>query len=155
MNVSRVLILVVALVAGGGAFYLATSGGGAPAPQPGPEPQEVAMTKVLFARSNLEQGTVITQDKTKWVEWPEKTVPDFYVTDKDTDFIEGLGDMRARIDIFSNEPIFSRNTVRRGDRGMMAAIMTPGVTSRLIASQAPRASIIDWKKRRSVFDSTP
>lgn len=128
MNVTRVLVLVVAAVAGGAAFYLATTGGTPQVPQQAaPAVQEVAMQKVLFAKTDLPQGAIIDQSQTKWVDWPAKNVPDFYVTEDDEDFITALPEMRARIAIKANEPIYAQNTVRHGDRGMMAAIMSPGM----------------------------
>ena len=128
MNVTRVLVLVVAAVAGGAAFYLSTTGGTPEVVQPArPAVEEVAMKKVLFAGSTLSQGAIISQDQIKWVEWPAKNVPDFYITEDDNEFVEALPEMRARIEIQANEPIYEKNTVRHGDRGLMAAIMMPGM----------------------------
>ena len=128
MNVTRVLVLVVAAVAGGAAFYLSTTGGTPEVVQQvRPAAQEVAMKKVLFAQKDLAQGAIIEEGQTKWVEWPAKNVPDFYITEDNEEFLEALPEMRARIAIQANEPIYEKNTVRHGDRGMMAAIMSPGM----------------------------
>ena len=54
-------------------------------------------------------------------------MPDFYVTDADEGFLEALPQTRALRPISAEEPIFRQNTVRQGEGGMMAAIMTPGM----------------------------
>ena len=142
MNVSRIMILVVAVIAGGAAFYLAMSGGGdeqVSAPQIiAPAEPKVAMTKVLFASGDIAQGTPITEEQMKWVNWPSKDVPEFLVTEDNEEFLTALPEMRARQAIMADEPIYERNTVAYGDRGLMAAIMTPGmraVTARLSEEQ--------------------
>lgn len=140
MNVSRILILVVAVIAGGAAFFLAMSGGNnAPAvPQIRESQPKVAMSRVLFAKADIPQGAPVTEEQMKWVNWPAKDVPEFLITDDNETYLAELPEMRARSLIREGEPIYSRNTVAYGDRGLMAAIMTPGmraVTARLAVEQ--------------------
>ena len=136
MNVSRILILVVAVIAGGGAFFLAMSGEEEPVVpimQTAAKP-DIALTKVLFAEVDVPQGMPITEDQMTWVSWPSKDVPEFYITEDHQEYLEALPEMRARQLIRAGEPIYPLNTVAYGDRGLMAAIMTPGmraVTARL------------------------
>lgn len=130
MNTSRIIVLLVAVLAGGGAFYLAMSGN-----QDAKNAitdiavaqTEIPMTKVLFARKDIPQGGTIEANHMKWVEWPEKDVPEFLITDRNTDYLAALPEMRARRLIRKDEPIYQQNTVGYGDRGLMAAIMTPGM----------------------------
>lgn len=140
MNRLRILVLVIALVAGAAAFFLVSTGGKeAPAAEAKAPVEATPMVRVLMAKADIAQGAVITPEATKWVRWPKSEVPPFYVTEENTEFFEALPQMRARNLIREHEPVFAQNTVRHGDRGMMAAIMTPGmraVTARVTAEQS-------------------
>lgn len=141
MNVSRILILVVAVIAGGAAFFLAMSGGdngSSPVTEIVAPKPDISMEKVLFAGNDIPQGAPITEDLMDWVNWPAKDVPDFFITEDNQEYLAALPEMRARQLIRAGEPIYPKNTVAYGDRGLMAAIMTPGmraVTARLEVEQ--------------------
>lgn len=138
MGLTRILILAGAAGAGILAFWLAMSGNGAgpeiatQLPRPGEDKSR--FTRVLVAKSEIEQGAVLDEEATRWMRWPADAVPDIYVTEDEAEFVEALSEKRARRTIYQNEPIFAENTVEHGDRGMLASIMTPGmraVTARL------------------------
>lgn len=130
MGKARLLILFVAIAAGGAAFFMISNTNSTPqevVAQVMPQSEGPRMVRVLVAAEDFGQGAIMDTAKTRWVKWPEAAVPEFYITEDETQFVEDLPLMRARIGIFANEPIYERNTVRHGDRGMMAAIMTPGM----------------------------
>jgi pilus assembly protein CpaB len=140
MNKSRLLILLIAVAAGGAAFFLMSS----QTPQQNvlsaavPKSDDLDVVRVLTASGDIPQGAVIDPKAIRWIKWPRKDVPSFYVTEDNVRFVEELSTMRARIAIRENEPIYENNTVRHGDRGMLAAIMTPGmraVTAKLAPEQ--------------------
>ncbi|MEM9988886.1 MAG: Flp pilus assembly protein CpaB [Pseudomonadota bacterium] len=147
MSKMRLLILLIAVGAGGAAFFLVSSNEtenvnvAALVPQnEGPE-----MVRVLVAAENLAQGAVVDAEKTKWVKWPKSSVPEFYITEENKEFYDGLPQTRTRRLIRENEAIFAQNTVRHGEGGMMAAIMTPGmraVTVRVSAEQTSGGFIL-------------
>ena len=147
MNTTRLLILLIALGAGGAAFFMVSSNGPVQTPLPSivPQAEGPKMVRVLVASEDIPQGAVVEHMLTSWVEWPENRVPEFYVTEDNAGFYEQLPQMRARRQIFANEPIMAANTVARGDGGMMAAILTPGmqaVTARLNAEQSAGGFIL-------------
>lgn len=140
MGKARILILLVAALAGGAAFFLVSTG---QTPQEAvdkavPTQKEVTV-RVLVASKDFAQGAVMRPQDTKWIDWPKKSVPEFYVTESEQEFVEALPQMRALRAIKANEPIYADNTVRHGESGMLAAIMTPGmraVTAKVSAEQA-------------------
>ncbi|WOI53562.1 Flp pilus assembly protein CpaB [Parvularcula sp. LCG005] len=141
MSKMRLLILLVAVLAGGAAFFLVSSDNPTADAVVNIVPQEKGpeMVRVLVAGRDFSQGAIIDPQGTKWVQWPKDAVPEFYVTEKNTKFYEELPQMRARTAIRENEPVFAQNVVQHGDRGMMAAIMTPGmraISARMSAEQA-------------------
>lgn len=151
MNRARLLILLIAIIAGGAAFFMVASNDAPEATVASviPQQKEVEMARVLIANEDIPQGAVLNSTLTGWVKWPANSVPEFYVTEANSDFMEQLPQMRARQMIRANEPIFEQNVVRHGDRGMMAAIMTPGmraVTARMSAEQTSGGFILPGDK---------
>ncbi len=149
MSMTRVIILLIAIGAGGIAFFLVASGDDAPQQaiaQAIPKAAEgPKMTRVLVTADDISQGSVLSEESTSWVRWPADQVPEFYVTEDEKAFIEALPQMRALRSIRAGEPLTSANTVRHGDRGLLAAIMTPGmraVTARLSAEQTSGGFIL-------------
>src|SRR6516162_2001304 len=70
MRRSRIMVLVIALAAGGLAAMLA-SGNRAPAPQaPPPPPPPLATTEVLVAKADLNTGQLINEGDLGWQTWP-------------------------------------------------------------------------------------
>lgn len=148
MGKLRILILLVALAAGGGAYYMAQSGGEVPKvieQVAAPVRQQVETVRVLVASQDIPQGAVLNAEATDWIDWPVDSVPEFYVTEADEDFLSDLPRKRALQLIRATEPVYRANTVQHGDAGLMAAIMTPGmraVTAKLDAEQTSGGFIL-------------
>lgn len=130
MNKSRLILLGVALVAGGGAFFMVATGDKPVAEQVAqvvPQERGPKMVRVLVADQAFNRGDRIDPAATAWVKWPEDSVPEHVVTDADEAFYDSLGSRRARTTIYDGEPIIAAKTVAQGDKGMMAALLTPGM----------------------------
>lgn len=129
MGTARILILLIAAVSGAAAFFLVSTG---QSPQEAvaqavPVQREVETVKVLVSSRDVMRGEAFEEKETKWIDWPKNSVPEFYITKENEDFVEALPQMRAVRLIKENEAIYADNTVRQGDRGMLAAIMNPGM----------------------------
>ena len=129
MNKGRLILLGVALVAGGGAFALVASGGdeAAPIAQVIPTQKEAPSVRVLVADTTFSRGDRLTQEETSWVKWPADMVPDHVITEEDEAFFAELTGKRARTTIYEGEPIIPAKIVGQGDRSVMAALLTPGM----------------------------
>src|SRR5690606_32752222 len=107
MRPARIILLVIALVAGGLAAFLVTRGGKAPEPQlVVSQAPEVASTQVLVARMPIGMGERLSPERVEWQEWPESALRPEYVT---IAAMPGApADMTgavARFEIFPGEPI--------------------------------------------------
>ncbi len=142
MSKSRLLILLIAIGAGGAAFFLVANTGQAPVPvvQAVPRSEGPPMVQVLIATEDIPQGAILSQELTSWIRYPERDVPEFYVTEGDEEFLERLPQTRARRLIRASEPIMGANTVRHGERGMLAAIMTEGMRAVSMGVSATQTS---------------
>ena len=130
MNKGRLILLLVALVAGGGAFFLVAAGGGGgdtPMAQVIPQQKEAPTVRVLVADVTFERGALLSQETTAWVKWPADEVPEHVVTEENEAFYAEIGSKRARTTIYEGEPIIPAKIVGQGDRGVMAALLTPGM----------------------------
>src|SRR5258708_29900802 len=80
---------------------------------------------VLVGRGDLRGGQCVGPDKLRWQAWPEASIAENYV-------VEGKGKLEdyvgavVRSGLTNGEPIADGRVVRPGDRGFMAAVLTPG-----------------------------
>ncbi len=140
MRASRIILLLVALVAGGLAAFLATR---TPAPQQvvveGPTRViEESKTKILVAREPIGVGQRLTERTIEWQDWPELAVRPEYITEQALP--DGLDKMRgavARFEFFPGEPILDSKLVHT-DQGYLSAVLAPGM--RAVSVQVAAAS---------------
>ena len=89
-------------------------------------PPPPPMSEVLVAADVLPAGMILKPQHLRWQVWPAQTVAEGY-------FVKAKGDMQAAIGsvvrngIAKGEPIVESRIVRPGDRGFLAAILTPGM----------------------------
>ncbi len=128
MKLFRVLVLAVALVAGGVAAYLALNmGPGAP---PAPTVVELApqiqSQDVLVAASDIGQGERISADNIRWQLWPDDAVNTAYIQKQTMpDAVDKLDGSVVRSPFVAGEPI--RNIkLARPESGFLSAILPPG-----------------------------
>lgn len=132
MNKSRLILLAVAAVAGGGAFFMVATGDDDNAAtqiveQVVPEARGPETVRVLVADRAFSRGDRIDPAATAWVKWPADDLPPYLITEENEAFYETLPTLRARTTIYENEPIIAAKTVAQGDKGMMAALLSPGM----------------------------
>lgn len=128
MKSIRFLILGIAILAAGGAAYLAMN-------LTAPEPvQQVAVAQaprmetvaVLVASQDIPTGSSITVDGLKWQDWPKEGINDGFITKVSTpDAMEEMAGAIARSTLYSGEPVREAKLVR-SDRGFMSAILPAG-----------------------------
>lgn len=129
MGVSRIILLVVALLAGGLAAFLAVRG---TAPQQvmveGPtQIIEEQKAKVLVAKLPIGVGQRLTADAIEWQDWPEFAVRPEYISqavlpDAPTKMLDAI----ARFEFFPGEPIIDKKLVH-SDQGYLSAVLTKGM----------------------------
>ncbi len=129
MKPARILLLVVAVVAGGLAAFLATRGDEPASVQPQVEAQVVreVARQVLVASANIGVGQRLNETVVEWQDWPEGMLRDEYITsdvfpDADAQMVGTV----ARFEIFTGEPIRQSKLIRT-DQGYLSAVIEQGM----------------------------
>ena len=128
MKSIRFLILGIAVVAAGGAAFLAMN---LTAPEPvqqvaSQQATQIETTKVLVVSIDVATGSNLTSDSLKWQDWPSQGVSDGYITKAGTpDAMENVAGAIARSTFYAGEPVREAKLVR-SDRGFMSAILPAG-----------------------------
>lgn len=126
MNVTRIAVLGVALVAGVGAFFMMMSGNKNSPIAAAPQIQEKTV-RVLVADKDFQRGERLTADAVKWTDWPEKSLSESYITEASGGDPEELEKAVARTTIVVGEPIMEAKIARVGSSGLLAAVLQPGM----------------------------
>jgi pilus assembly protein CpaB len=128
MKPARIILLVVALLAGGLAAFLVTRGG-RPAPQPETVTQVIQEEKaqILVAKTPIGIGERLNPLTLEWVDWPVGALRDDYVTIAAMpDATAELTGAVARYEFFPGEPIREAKLVR-ADQGYLSAVLSEGM----------------------------
>ena len=128
MDRKKLVLLIGALIVAVGTALIARSMiSGAPAPQAqAAAVVEARGPKVLVAQRALPVGTIITADAIGYQLWPEELVQDAYFIDGSADITKLIGTV-VRHPVTAGEPVTQGSLVSPGDRGFLAAALTPGM----------------------------
>src|SRR5687767_5855423 len=128
MNAARLVILGIALVAGGAAAFL-VAGGDEPQQAQAPEPVvQLATLDVLIAKGDINMGSAVNAQDFQWQQWPAATTGSSYVLKKDKpNAIEELSGSIARAPFTAGEPIREAKLIKANGSGYMAAILPSGM----------------------------
>src|SRR5690349_2702005 len=125
MKLFRVLVLAVALVAGGIAAYLALNLGpsGAPAPTVVELAPQIQSQDVLVAAADINQGGKLSPDNVRWQRWPEDAMNSAYIQKQSRpDAIQQLENSIVRSQFIAGEPI-REVKLARPESGFLSAIL--------------------------------
>src|SRR6266705_2461005 len=126
MNTARIVVLVVALGAGGIAAYLASGSDNKPAPV-APVAQ-LATIDVLVAKSDLELGQALKPEDMQWQSWPAANASGTFIRRSDRpDAASQIAGSIARAPFIAGEPIREQKLVKADGSGFMAAILPTGM----------------------------
>ncbi|WP_394270386.1 Flp pilus assembly protein CpaB [Qipengyuania sp.] len=121
-----VLLVGAAIIAIGTALLARSMFAGASAPQAAAAAVEPQGPKVLVAQRALPAGTIITADAIGYQRWPSELVKDAYFLDGEADISKLIGTV-VRHPITAGEPVTQGSLVSPGDRGFLAAALSPGM----------------------------
>jgi pilus assembly protein CpaB len=142
MKPSRIVLLLVAILAGGLAAFLATRGGDRPVQVvQGPETIiEEAKVQILVATAPIGVGQRLTPETVEWADWPEGAVrPEYVTVAAMPDAVTEMTGAVARFEFFPGEPIREQKLVR-ADQGYLSAVLAKGMRGVSIAVAADSAS---------------
>jgi pilus assembly protein CpaB len=125
MKVARLIVLAVALVAGGLAFML--SRGGTPPPVKVVQaPSDIV--EILVAKTDIPVGRSVSPENLAWQPWPVKAAgPLFIQRSARPDAIESLKGSVARSPFVVGEPIREQKLVKADGSGFLSAILPAGM----------------------------
>ena len=126
MKTARIVVLAIAISAGGVAAYLASGADPKPlAPEPTAQLQTV---DVLVAKSDIGLGQSVTGDDVQWQTWPAATASaNFIRRNERPDAPKEIVGSIARSPFIAGEPIREPKLVKATGSGFMAAILPTGM----------------------------
>jgi pilus assembly protein CpaB len=128
MRQRAVIFIILAAFFGLGTVYFARSWVSrerAPVVQTTAAVEKPAIS-VLVAAHDLPTGSFIRPEDLRWQTWPEGQIADTYLL-KDKEAPEALSGAVVRLRIVAGEPITNNRVIKPGDRGFLAAVLTPGM----------------------------
>ena len=127
MNTARIIVLAIALAAGGVAAYLASGSDGSKAP-PAEPVAELKTLEVLVAKADIGLGQTVTANDMQWQSWPASTASGTFIRRSERpDATTQLAGTIARAPFIAGEPIREAKLVRADGSGFMAAILPTGM----------------------------
>jgi pilus assembly protein CpaB len=126
MYTARIVVLTIALGAGGVAAYLASGSDNKPAPA-APVAQ-LQTTDVLVAKSDIGLGQKVAIEDMQWQTWPAGTASNSFIRRNDRpDATTQIAGSIAREPFIAGEPIREQKLVKADGSGFMAAILPSGM----------------------------
>src|SRR5665213_2673341 len=126
MNTARIVVLTIAVGAGGIAAYLASGSDNKPLPTaPVAQMQTV---DVLVAKNDIGLGQTVAADAMQWQTWPAATASNNFIRRNERpDAVTQIIGSIARAPFIAGEPIRELKLVKANGSGFMAAILPPGM----------------------------
>ena len=127
MNTARIVVLVIALGAGGVAAYLASGYQNAPA-LPLAVAEKLPTVEVLVAKNDIQLGQAVKPEDLQWQSWPAATASSAFIRrDNRPEAQTQIAGAIARVPLMQGEPIREQKLVRAEGSGFMAAILPSGM----------------------------
>jgi pilus assembly protein CpaB len=127
MNTARIVVLAIAIGAGGVAAYLASGSDDKPAPTQ-PIAQQLPTVDVLIAKSEIALGQTVKPEDLQWQSWPTASASNVFIKKSDRpNATKEIAGMIARSPFIAGEPIREQKLVKADGSGFMAAILPTGM----------------------------
>jgi pilus assembly protein CpaB len=128
MKPARLIVLGIALAAGGVAAFLASGGRQQSEAPPPPPPPPLATVDVLIAKADLNTGQVVADGDVAWQTWPAASAGSNFIKKTDRpDAIKDFVGAIVRTQVGAGEPIRDSKVVAAKGGGFMAAILPHGM----------------------------
>lgn len=127
MNRARIIVLTIALGAGGVAAYLASGSDSKPPPEAAPAAQ-LPTVDVLVAKADINLGQRVTPEDMTWQTWPAATASKSFIRRNERpDATKEITGSIARSPFIAGEPIREPKLIKADGSGFMAAILPQGM----------------------------
>ncbi|MBO6782404.1 MAG: Flp pilus assembly protein CpaB [Alphaproteobacteria bacterium] len=130
MNMRLIALVLVAVIAAGGAIFgantwLANQRAELEAAKRNQVQVKKNHTRIIVAKKALPAGTLIKKNQLRWQAWPDAGLSEAYLVNGEVKF-EDLEGTVVRLGIAPGEPLTEARVVRPGERGFLAAVLRPG-----------------------------
>lgn len=127
MKVARIVVLMIAIGAGGVAYVLSRSRP-APAPAPAPVAKSIETVGILVAKRDIGIGQSLTTEDLGWQSWPLASAGEGMIREPDKpEAVKDLTGAVARGTFTAGEPIREQKLIRTGGSGFLSAILPEGM----------------------------
>ncbi|MBL6852238.1 MAG: Flp pilus assembly protein CpaB [Alphaproteobacteria bacterium] len=130
MDMRRMIVLGIAVVAAIAAVFLVRGMMGGGTPQAGAliaPVRQIPTAEVLVASTPIQPGTPLNPSLVHWQSWPRSAVDSSFITREATpDLAAALNGTVTRAPIVEGEPLSNTKFVHSDAAGFMAATLTPG-----------------------------
>src|ERR1700760_1023077 len=127
MNTARIVVLSIAIGAGGIAAYLASGSDAPRAPTAEPVVQ-LPTVDVLVAKNDIPLGQTVKPEDIQWQTWPAATASSTFIRRSDRpDATTQITGSIARAPFIVGEPIREQKLVKADGSGFMAAVLPAGM----------------------------
>ena len=129
MYTARIVVLLIALSAGGMAAYLVSrSDKSDNKSQPAVPVAQLQTIDVLVAKADIGLGQTVAPENMQWQAWPAATASNSFIRRNDRpDATTQIAGSIARAPFIAGEPIREQKLVRANGSGFMAAILPTGM----------------------------
>jgi pilus assembly protein CpaB len=125
MKAARIVVLGIAVAAGGLAAILA---GGHETSAPPPPPPQIATVDVLVAKNDIGIGTALSDQDLQWQTWPESAANAVFIRkSQHPDAIQQYLGAIVRVPMAAGEPVRDNKIIKAKGSGYMAAILPSGM----------------------------
>jgi pilus assembly protein CpaB len=126
MNRARIVVLSIAVGAGGIAAYLAS--GSDDKPQPAAPQAQLQTVDVLVAKADIGLGQTVAPEDMVWQTWPAASASNTFIRRNERpDATTQVAGSIARAPFIAGEPIREPKLVKANGSGFMAAILPTGM----------------------------
>jgi pilus assembly protein CpaB len=127
MKTAQLVVLAVALAAGGVAAFLDAGPSAPPAPPVAP-PRPMETVEIVVAKNDIALGQVVSADDIQWQVWPlVAAAPSFTRRSEQPNAIQQFAGAVARGPFVIGEPIREAKLIKANGSGFMAAILPAGM----------------------------
>ena len=126
MNTARIVVLTIAIGAGGIAAYLASGSDNQPAAPVAPAAQ-VSTVDILVAKNDIGLGQAVKPEDMQWQSWPTASASSSFISRASrAEAMREVTGSIARAPFIAGEPIRDQKLVKADGSGFMAAILPSG-----------------------------
>jgi pilus assembly protein CpaB len=126
MKAARLVVLGIAVAAGGLAAILA--GNYESAPPPPPAAPQIATADILVAKNDLGIGRALTDQDIEWQTWPESAANSAFIRKNEhPDALAQYVGAIVRVPMAAGEPLRDNKVIRGTSSGYLAAVLPSGM----------------------------